>query len=93
MRPAFVLLVLPIVLGAQSVGESLVVRPTATPCLTVRRAPESDAPSVACLVPGTAVIADSAVPFWRHVRLTDGKRGWAAKKFLDRKSTRLNSSH
>ena len=30
-----------------------------------------------------SVIADSAVPFWRHVRLTDGKRGWAAKKFLE----------
>ena len=83
MRRALLLLVLPMALSAQSGAESLVVRSSATPCLTVRRAPEADAPTLACLVPGTVVTADSAVPFWRHVRLADGKRGWAAKKFLE----------
>lgn len=75
--------------AVQSATESLVVRSSATPCLAVRRAPESDAPSVACLAPGTAVTADSAVPFWRHVRMADGKRGWAAKKFLEEQAGTL----
>jgi beta-lactamase superfamily II metal-dependent hydrolase len=64
-------------------AQSLVVRPTANPCLNVRRAPSGDSASIACIAPGTIVTADSSVPFWRRVRTSDGTQGWAAKKFLD----------
>ena len=67
MRRALLLLVLPMALSAQSGAESLVVRSSATPCLTVRRAPEADAPTLACLVPGTVVTADSAEIGRAHV--------------------------
>ena len=69
-------------LGAQG-GQPLVVRASATPCLTLRAAPRSDAAPLACLLPGTAVTADSAVPFWRRILSPGGTRGWSAKKFLD----------
>jgi beta-lactamase superfamily II metal-dependent hydrolase len=65
-------------LGAQP----LVVRPTANPCLNVRRAPSGDSTSLACIAPGSIVTADSSVPFWRRVRTSDDTHGWAAKKFL-----------
>lgn len=60
-----------------------VVRPAADPCLVLRSAPNADSTRIDCLVPGTSVGALDAVPFWRRVRLTDGREGWAAKKFLE----------
>ncbi len=36
-----------------------------------------------CLVPGTQVTGVDAVPFWRRIRLADGREGWSAKKFLE----------
>ncbi|MDA1080695.1 MAG: MBL fold metallo-hydrolase [Gemmatimonadetes bacterium] len=63
-------------------GEPFVVRPSATPCLVVRSAPRSDAVPLSCILAGTAVSADSAVPFWRRIRMPDGTIGWSAKKFL-----------
>ena len=75
-------------LGAQG-GQPLVVRASATPCLTLRAAPRSDAAPLACLLPGTAVTADSAVPFWRRILSPGGTRGWSAKKFLDIKGRRM----
>ena len=60
-----------------------VVRPTADPCLLLRTAPDADASRIDCLLPGTSVGAVDAVPFWRRVRLVDGREGWAAKKFLE----------
>jgi competence protein ComEC len=55
----------------------------AVPCLNIRPRPESGAvPPVACLVPGTPVSAIGAAPYWRQLRLADGRTGWAAKKFL-----------
>ena len=85
---AFRLLALACVLGAPLTVASqepagYVVRSTATPCLVLRSAPNADSIRIDCLVPGTSVGALDAVPFWRRVRLTDGREGWAAKKFLE----------
>jgi competence protein ComEC len=64
----------------QSTG--YVIRATADPCLVLRAGPDADTTRVDCLTPGTAVTGIDAVPFWRRVRLADGREGWAAKKFL-----------
>jgi competence protein ComEC len=68
-------------------AQQVVVRPTATPCLNVRAAPNGSAAQLTCVVPGTMMAADSSVPFWRRVTAPGGERGWAAKKFLDTAST------
>ena len=52
-------------------------------CLVVRARPQSSAPSIACLNPGTQVQAVGTAPYWRQIRLTSGNTGWAAKKFLE----------
>jgi competence protein ComEC len=52
-------------------------------CLKVRARPESDAPDLGCLSPGTRIEAVGIAPYWRRIRLPDGRTGWAAKKFLD----------
>jgi competence protein ComEC len=52
-------------------------------CLKVRARPESSAPSFICLDPGTQVEAVGVAPYWRRIRLQDGRTGWAAKKFLE----------
>jgi beta-lactamase superfamily II metal-dependent hydrolase len=72
----------PALLRAQA-AVPFVVAPSAVPCLNLRAHPDSDAPSVACLTPGTHVTATAAAPYWRQVTLADGRTGWAAKKFLD----------
>jgi competence protein ComEC len=59
------------------------VRDDAQPCLNIRARPESSARSFECLTPGTAVDAVGTAPYWRQVRLADGRTGWAAKKFLE----------
>ncbi len=71
-----------LVAGAALAQGTMVVRPTATPCLTVRAEPRSDGAPLACLVPGSTVASDSAVPFWRRITTASGVRGWSAKKFL-----------
>lgn len=68
--------------GAQQ-ETGYVVRPTGGPCLVVRAAPSTDSTRIDCLVPGTAVTGIDAVPFWRRIRLVDGREGWSAKKFLE----------
>jgi len=61
-----------------------VVAPAATPCLNIRpRAENGATPVVACLIPGTRVDGIGVAPYWRQVRLADGRTGWAAKKYLD----------
>jgi len=52
-------------------------------CLKVRVRPESSAPDLVCLAPGTQVEAVGIAPYWRQIRLQDGSTGWAAKKFLE----------
>jgi competence protein ComEC len=52
-------------------------------CLKVRSSPSSSAPSFICLAPGTVVEAVGTAPYWRQIRLQDGRTGWAAKKFLE----------
>lgn len=52
-------------------------------CLNVREAPNTDAAALACLDTGTRVVVLSAVPYWRSVRLQDGREGWAAKAYLE----------
>jgi beta-lactamase superfamily II metal-dependent hydrolase len=58
------------------------VTPAATPCLNVRPEPRTTSDPFDCVVPGSRVSVDSSVPYWRRVVLADGRRGWAAKKFL-----------
>lgn len=60
-----------------------VVRESAAPCLKIRTSPDADASVVASVDPGTRLEAVGTAPYWRHVRLTDGTDGWAAKKYLD----------
>lgn len=83
-----VVLALAFVLGLSRVGGAqqeiaYVVRPTGGPCLVLRSAPSTDSTRIDCLVPGTTVAGLDAVPFWRRIRLTDGREGWSAKKFLE----------
>lgn len=72
----------PLVLGAQE-SAGFVVRESAAPCLNVRPRPDAGAPAFTCLTPGTTVRAVATAPFWRQIRLADGRIGWAAKKFLE----------
>jgi competence protein ComEC len=59
------------------------VRPSAAPCLNLRPQPLATSVPLDCLSIGTPVTALDGVPFWRRVRLGDGREGWAAKKFLE----------
>lgn len=52
-------------------------------CLVVHARPQSSAPSITCLQPGTRVEGVGTAPYWRQIILQDGRTGWAAKKFLD----------
>jgi competence protein ComEC len=63
-------------------NDSLTVRETVRPCAKVRQRPDPDAGSKACLAPGTRVVGIGVVPFWRKVRLSDGRTGWVAKQAL-----------
>lgn len=56
-------------------------------CLVVRARPQSTAPSIDCLSAGTRVEAVGIAPYWRQIRLSDGRTGWAAKKFLETVAT------
>jgi hypothetical protein len=62
---------------------SYTVRPSADPCLNLREAPESEADLIDCIAPGTTLVVLDSVPYWRHVRLGDGREGWVAKKFIE----------
>ncbi len=81
LRVTCMSVLLPAVLAAQTPSR-FVVREDATPCLNVRPRPESDAPAFTCIAPGTQVEGVGTAPYWRQVRLGDGRIGWAAKKFL-----------
>jgi competence protein ComEC len=59
------------------------VRENVTPCLSIRPRPETDADAFTCLPAGTPLVALGTVPYWRQVRLADGRTGWAAKKYLE----------
>ena len=67
--------------------DGFTVRASAAPCLRVRPSPDATAPQFACIVPGTQVTAVGVAPFWRQVRLPDGRVGWAAKKYLEPTAT------
>lgn len=85
LRPAAALvccaaLLVPAPLTAQA--DSLEVRASARPCARVRQRPAPEAGVKACLVPGTRVVGIGVVPFWRKVRMADGRTGWIAKQSL-----------
>jgi len=85
MRRHLVLLVwvlLPAVLAAQAPTQ-FTVRADAAPCLNIRSSPESNATAFTCIPPGTQVEGVGTAPYWRQVRLADGRIGWAAKKYLE----------
>jgi competence protein ComEC len=69
-------------LAAQEPAQ-LMVRADVRPCLNLRARPESSARAIDCLTPGTTVEAVGSAPYWRQVRLSDDRTGWAAKKFLE----------
>lgn len=54
-----------------------------TSCALLRAEPDGDAARLDCIPAGTTVTSSVAVPFWREVRLDDGRRGWIAKRFLE----------
>lgn len=74
---------LPIRAALAQSGQALVVRATATPCLAVRTQPSADAAAITCVKPATRVTGIGTAPYWRRIQLADGKKGWAAKKYLD----------
>ena len=67
---------------AHAQTDTLLVSPSATPCLVVRAGPGTDFSKRTCIVPGTRVVSDSSVPYWNHVTLANGTKGWSSKKFL-----------
>lgn len=69
--------------AGQSADVPHVVRDTGAPCVRFRPEPDTSVSHTGCLAPGTSVVSFDAVPFWRHVRLGDGRDGWVAKKFLE----------
>jgi competence protein ComEC len=77
-----IVLAWPAVVAAQAPAD-YVVRSTAGPCLNIRPDPNTSAVPFDCLAVGTRVTAIEAVPYWRRVRLADGREGWASKKFLE----------
>lgn len=78
--PIWVLL--PTVLAPQAPTQ-FTVRADAAPCLNIRPRPESDATAFTCVPPGAQVEGVGTAPYWRQVRLADGRIGWAAKKYLE----------
>jgi competence protein ComEC len=60
-----------------------VVRGDAAPCLNFRPRPQGSAKSIECLTPRTSLEAVGTAPYWRQVRLADGRIGWVAKKFVE----------
>jgi competence protein ComEC len=62
---------------------SFTVRASAAPCLRLRPRPQANAAHFDCIAPGTTVAAVGVAPFWRQIRLADGRIGWAAKKYLE----------
>lgn len=71
--------------AAAQAGQTLVVVATMTGCLKVRSQPAGDAAYLdppACLASCTTVEGIASAPYWRRVRLADGRLGWVAKKFL-----------
>ncbi|MDZ4809124.1 MAG: MBL fold metallo-hydrolase [Bacteroidota bacterium] len=64
-------------------NEPYVVKSTVSPCVNVRTDHSTDAPSIACLVPGTPVTVVGSVPFWREILFGNSQRGWIAKKYIE----------
>ncbi len=81
---AFALLVLlPAGLAGQEGAVVFRVRESAAPCLVFRALPSAGAARQDCLAPGTVADGIGTAPYWRQIRLGDGRTGWAAKKFLE----------
>ncbi|HET9481237.1 MAG TPA: SH3 domain-containing protein, partial [Candidatus Polarisedimenticolia bacterium] len=64
-------------------GGLYVVRESASPCLKFRPNPSSESAPEDCLAPATRVTVLESVPYWRKVRLDDGRTGWVAKMYLE----------
>lgn len=83
LTPAFVLCLASFSLVAWADGTPYTIRETAAPCIVLRSLPQSGAERRDCLVPGTRVTEIDSKPYWRRVRLEDGRDGWVAEKFLE----------
>jgi hypothetical protein len=59
-------------------GTTFVVRESAAPCLNVRNSPKPAATVLTCVPTGTELPGVGTAPYWREVRLPDGRSGWAA---------------
>jgi N-acetylmuramoyl-L-alanine amidase len=62
------------------------VRANASPCLNVRPSPDTEADAFDCISVGSQVTGIGTAPYWRQIRLADGRTGWAAKKYLEASS-------
>jgi hypothetical protein len=82
LPPVLLWALLPTVLAAQAPTQ-FTVRADAAPCLNIRPRPESDATAFTCVPPGTQMEGVGTAPYWRQVRLPDGRIGWASKKYLE----------
>lgn len=80
--PGCLLLALSISYTSAQVGVSYVVKQDAAPCLKFRPEPSAGSTPDDCLVPGTHVAVIESAPYWRKVRLDDGRTGWVAKLFI-----------
>lgn len=74
---------LPIGTLRADLAEHYRIRDTVTDCLNVRPEPDVSTDPIVCLTAGTAVTVVGTVPYWRQIELPDGRRGWAAKKYLE----------
>ena len=77
---AFVLVVGP---ALAQPAPTYLIRDSAAPCLRLRPEPNTATSPIDCIPPGTQVTVLDSAPYWRQVRLPDGREGWAAKKFLE----------
>ena len=59
------------------------VSAAADPCARVRAGANDDAEVLDCAAPGTRLVGLENAPFWRQVRLPDGREGWVARKYLE----------
>ena len=86
-RICFFLLLFSISIAIFSQGEPYIVRNNVTECVFVRKTPNINSASTACLTAGTQVTVIGTVPFWREIKFGNNKKGWIAKKFIEPATT------
>lgn len=68
-----------------------VVSNTDDSCLNVRPLPEISSPALTCIPEGTPVSLIDSLSGWKKVRLTDGREGWVAARYLSGPGARTSA--